>query len=299
LEGTFTTDYRFTGQKIQSSLGSVYHMGARFYDASLNRWLSADTIVPGTGDNTDGRATAIGYDLEARLVPLTVGFHEAQFIEELGVENREEKDLAKPTGPTDPQSLNRYSYVLNNALRYIDPTGHVEDENSDGIGDPGGGPVGGGKGGSGGSGVGPGGTSGSGSNLTQTAQSSIRSYCSNCSSGRTSPYEIGQRGQKMVFDSLNDPAAQEEVRIYVGEAGRRANYFARLDILTETAIHEVKNVAQLSLSQGFKAQATRYYMIAESAGWELHYWLLNSAPPHVVRWLEELGAIVHTGIPVE
>jgi hypothetical protein len=103
----------------------------------------------------------------------------------------------------------------------------------------------------------------------------------------------------MVFDSLNDPAAQEEVRIYVGEAGRRANYFARLDILTETAIHEVKNVAQLSLSQGFKAQATRYYMIAESAGWELHYWLLNSAPPHVVRWLEELGAIVHTGIPVE
>ncbi|MFZ2359073.1 MAG: RHS repeat-associated core domain-containing protein [Anaerolineae bacterium] len=26
--------------------------------------------------------------------------------------------------PTNPQTLNRYSYALNNALRYIDPTGH-------------------------------------------------------------------------------------------------------------------------------------------------------------------------------
>jgi len=28
-------------------------------------------------------------------------------------------------GPANPQSLNRYSYVLNNPLRYTDPTGHV------------------------------------------------------------------------------------------------------------------------------------------------------------------------------
>jgi len=26
--------------------------------------------------------------------------------------------------PADPQSLNRYSYVLNNPLRFVDPTGH-------------------------------------------------------------------------------------------------------------------------------------------------------------------------------
>ncbi len=30
--------------------------------------------------------------------------------------------------PKKPQSLNRYSYVLNNPLRYADPTGHQEDE---------------------------------------------------------------------------------------------------------------------------------------------------------------------------
>jgi hypothetical protein len=49
-------------------------MGAREYDPSLGRWLSADTIVP---------------------------------------------------EPGNPQSLNRYSYVSNNPLKYIDPTGHT------------------------------------------------------------------------------------------------------------------------------------------------------------------------------
>jgi hypothetical protein len=48
-------------------------MGARWYDAQLGRWISADTIVP---------------------------------------------------DPVNPQSLNRYSYVNNNPIKYIDPTGH-------------------------------------------------------------------------------------------------------------------------------------------------------------------------------
>jgi len=57
-------------------------MGAREYDPSLGRWLSADTIVP---------------------------------------------DLA------DPQSLNRYSYVSNNPLRYVDPSGHEGEEPPPGV----------------------------------------------------------------------------------------------------------------------------------------------------------------------
>ena len=32
------------------------------------------------------------------------------------------------SAPSDPQSLNRYSYVLNNPLKYIDPTGHFAED---------------------------------------------------------------------------------------------------------------------------------------------------------------------------
>jgi hypothetical protein len=50
-------------------------MGARWYDAYLNRWISADTIVP---------------------------------------------------DPANPQSFNRYAYVLGNPVLYVDPTGHTK-----------------------------------------------------------------------------------------------------------------------------------------------------------------------------
>jgi RHS repeat-associated protein len=73
--GTLPTDYRFTGQRKEQSLG-IYAMGARWYDPSLNRWLSADTLVPDSND---------------------------------------------------PPSFNRYSWVRNNPLIYVDPTGHKED----------------------------------------------------------------------------------------------------------------------------------------------------------------------------
>jgi RHS repeat-associated protein len=73
--GGLPTDRRFTGQIQEQSLG-LYDYGARFYDPSLNRFISADTIVP---------------------------------------------------SPGNPQSLNRYSYVLGNPLKYTDPTGHAAD----------------------------------------------------------------------------------------------------------------------------------------------------------------------------
>ena len=42
------TDYRFTGQLLDASSG-LYHMGARWYDGALGRWLSADAVVPEPG----------------------------------------------------------------------------------------------------------------------------------------------------------------------------------------------------------------------------------------------------------
>jgi len=43
--GLVSTTYRYTGQPLEPSL-NLYLMGARWYDPSLARWLSADTIVP-------------------------------------------------------------------------------------------------------------------------------------------------------------------------------------------------------------------------------------------------------------
>lgn len=70
----FPTDYTFTGQKFDASDGLMYY-DARYYDAALGRFISADTIVPSAAN---------------------------------------------------PQSLNRYAYVLNNPLKYRDPSGHMQ-----------------------------------------------------------------------------------------------------------------------------------------------------------------------------
>ena len=72
MTGSAPTDFGFTGQRLDSSSALMYY-GARYYDAALGRFVTADSVVP-QADN--------------------------------------------------PQSLNRYAYVLNNPIRYTDPTGH-------------------------------------------------------------------------------------------------------------------------------------------------------------------------------
>jgi RHS repeat-associated protein len=48
--GSTPTDRRFTGQREEAALGSLYDYGARFYSPSLNRFISPDTIVPSPGN---------------------------------------------------------------------------------------------------------------------------------------------------------------------------------------------------------------------------------------------------------
>src|SRR5206468_2385963 len=89
------------------------------------RFLSADTVVPG---DASGDMKGIA------LKPLTVDFHEPGFVSVLGNENgqkfwfqmddKERQQAGSPWGPMNPQALNRYSYVQNNPLRYLDPSGH-------------------------------------------------------------------------------------------------------------------------------------------------------------------------------
>ena len=68
--GSVPTDKLFTGQRLDDT--GMYYYGARYYDPTIGRFISPDTIVQ---------------------------------------------------NPGNPQSLNRYSYVLNNPLKYVDPTG--------------------------------------------------------------------------------------------------------------------------------------------------------------------------------
>lgn len=71
------TSKRFTGQYHEETLAGsegLYDYGARWYDAQLGRFLSADSIVPDT---------------------------------------------------TNPQAFNRYSYVYNNPVKFVDPSGHA------------------------------------------------------------------------------------------------------------------------------------------------------------------------------
>jgi len=69
--GSLDTDKKFTGQRLDAT--GLYYYGARYYDPSIGRFISADTVVP---------------------------------------------------EPANPQSLNRYSYCINNPLKYTDPSGY-------------------------------------------------------------------------------------------------------------------------------------------------------------------------------
>jgi RHS repeat-associated protein len=79
-----TTDFSYTGQRALEDVGLMDY-NARWYDAGIGRFVSADSFVPGAGN---------------------------------------------------PQAFNRYAYVTNNPLNFIDPSGHTmtEDEGGDKLG---------------------------------------------------------------------------------------------------------------------------------------------------------------------
>lgn len=125
----------FTGQ-YRDDTGLLYY-GARYYDPQLARFVSADSLVPGRASGQGGMAATLGQDAGAALRPLAVDFHETAFSAGLAAEDaftqargfrfqlsdRDRQRAKVETGPGNPQALNRYSYVLNNPLRYTDPTG--------------------------------------------------------------------------------------------------------------------------------------------------------------------------------
>ena len=73
-----------------------------------------DTIIPGQGDS---------------YTALIVDYHEIQFLAQLNNENRKRIDDPRakfPQIPINSAAFDRYSYVLNNPVRYNDPSGHAQ-----------------------------------------------------------------------------------------------------------------------------------------------------------------------------
>ena len=115
-----------------------YH--ARYYDPTLARFISPDSIVPGASLSAGGALGTVGMIGQEQSSLLTVDFHEGGLLSGLNGDNaltlqkgfwfqlsgqdRRQRQAREPWGPHNPQALNRYSYVLDNPVRYVDPSGH-------------------------------------------------------------------------------------------------------------------------------------------------------------------------------
>ncbi|MFZ7133301.1 MAG: RHS repeat-associated core domain-containing protein [Eubacteriales bacterium] len=105
--GSVDTEKQFTGQR-QDDTG-LYYYGARYYDPTIGRFISADTVVQ--YEKTFDTATIA---LCVNLSISNLGSYQFSTLVYPGTTNE---------SPINPQCFNRYTYVLNNPLKYIDPNG--------------------------------------------------------------------------------------------------------------------------------------------------------------------------------
>lgn len=107
MSGSVPTDRKFTGQRLDDT--GLYYYGARYYDATIGRFISPDPFVQ----------WSTGFDVV--FSPLTVNTISEGLGELLGPQR--DYPAVSLEVPVNPQALNRYSYVLNNPLKYTDPFG--------------------------------------------------------------------------------------------------------------------------------------------------------------------------------
>ncbi len=129
--GTPPTDYGYTGQREEAGIG-LYYYNARWYDAKLGRFLQGDALVPSYSSGNEGINKTMS------IIPLTVDFTNSTILKDLQEENSEllnfgswfqlndgeREQVDCPYGPKEVISLDRFSYVKNNPLKFNDPTGN-------------------------------------------------------------------------------------------------------------------------------------------------------------------------------
>lgn len=95
--------------------------------------------MPGTALGVGGALGTLGLNNRASMKGLTTDYREGSLVSAVNQENQftiqkgfdfqlnshDRQQVKISFGPMDPQALNRYSYVLNNPIRYEDPTGHI------------------------------------------------------------------------------------------------------------------------------------------------------------------------------
>jgi len=121
--GTTPTDRRlalsaaegYTGQRELAGVG-LYDYNARMYWPAAGRFVSADTVV-----QTDSKQPT-------PFLPLTVSYANLKVLGQWNDSHRKTWQL-QPQGSntyaSDPQFLNRYSYIRNNSLAGTDPGGNL------------------------------------------------------------------------------------------------------------------------------------------------------------------------------
>jgi len=133
--GNAQTDYTYTGQRSRSYIKLMWY-GSRWYDPVLGRFIQPDVIVP--GENIFSVQYSHGAS-DIMFTALTTGYYEQSILDKLNTENwilqssggslihfsvSEKLEMGFVSVPINAQVFDRYSYSLNNPIKYVDTTGH-------------------------------------------------------------------------------------------------------------------------------------------------------------------------------
>ncbi|MEJ5203007.1 MAG: RHS repeat-associated core domain-containing protein, partial [Anaerolineales bacterium] len=122
--GVMPTKYTYTGQYSYTEGFGLMFYNARWYDPSLGRFAQGDKDVP---QSQGSSGNAVGYIWTFTYSPLVVDYHENQSLKQLNTESKtglQNSGYTLPLFSTNPNAFDRYAYLLNNPIRYVDPSGH-------------------------------------------------------------------------------------------------------------------------------------------------------------------------------